>query len=82
MSTHIKEIAAAIKHLNDKAAVRPNQIQIQEIELLLVDLKNSKVINTESKIIADEKNFKLELCHVEAGQTEQNEFQLSNKVSN
>jgi len=47
-------------------------------------IKNGvKVINTESKIIADEKNFKLELCHVEAGCSgpEQKDFQLSTKMT-
>lgn len=76
-----KEISSIIKHVNDKATARPNVLQINEIEILLIDLKDSKVINTESRIIADEKNFKLELCHVEAGQTEQNEFQLSTKLT-
>jgi hypothetical protein len=51
------------------------------MEILLIDLKDSKVINTESRIIGDEKNFKLELCHVEAGKTEQSEFQLSKKLT-
>jgi len=77
-----KELGQIIKNCNEKAVTRSNMLNLNELEILLVDLKNSKVINQENKIVADAENFKLELCHVEAGLTETSqEFQLSTKMT-
>ena len=51
------------------------------MEIVIIDIKNEKVINTDLKILADEKYFKLEVTHVEAGGSENGkEWQLTDRV--
>ena len=38
------------------------------------------MINPETRILADERHFKLEMCHVEAGKTAEGDYQLGNKI--
>ena len=51
-----------------------------EVEILLLNLKDTKVISSETKLLADEKLFKLEVCHVEAGEAANGDYQLTEKI--
>ena len=71
-----------IKANNERATrtSNTNHCPITDVEILFLNLKDTKVINAETRIMADEKFFKLEVCHVEAGQTDAKEFQLTDKI--
>lgn len=56
-------------------------VELDRVEIVIIDIKNEKVINTDLKILADEKLFKLEVTHVEAGGSENGkEWQLTDRV--
>ena len=65
---------------NEKASRSSSHCPIGDIEILFLNLKDTKCINPETRIMADEKHFKLEMCNVEAGKTAEGEYQLGNKM--
>ena len=75
-----KEITNLIKMANEKADRSSSHLPIGDIEILFLNLKDTKVINPETRILADERHFKLEMCHVEAGKTAEGDYQLGNKM--
>lgn len=75
-----KQITTAINSANEKANRSSSHLPLAEVEILLLNLKDTKVISSETKLLADEKLFKLEVCHVEAGEAANGDYQLTEKI--